>query len=148
MVKVLFCGAIENNWALLEEKVKTLQSSSHGPFDALLCCGLGREVNDTMENKVDLPIFTRICANPLLQRALPDNIVFLPALEIVTFNDLTAVYIPADAHEKFPSEVDALLKATKDVGYKGVDIMISDDMPASIENGLSMKYITYVKSLH
>ena len=39
MVKLLFCGDIIGNWSLLVDRVKSLQKSAHGPFDALLLVG-------------------------------------------------------------------------------------------------------------
>ena len=39
MKKFLFCGDVNSQWNLLIDRVNKLQSSSHGPFDALFCVG-------------------------------------------------------------------------------------------------------------
>ena len=160
MVKLLFCGDIVgNNWPLLVDRVKSLQKSAHGPFDALLlvgkCFHSEAEFNDVLDKYIpnipsSLKMYSFDYHSYIEGYSLPPNLVVINSSSISSYcgiltidHNLTISYISRITDDKNNKLVDTngyqqALEKVKSIvsspGYRGCDALISKEWPKDMHH--------------
>ncbi len=153
MVKVLICGDVCNeSWPLLVTRLEELQFSNHGPFDVLF---LTNQLNLSFD--VITPSFEKLqmieihivgFADPTSNysgRVWPPFFTVLEK-QAGIFNahkNLTVAYLFHDQSLNESEITDAICG----MGYRGCDILITNNFPAGCEQNLSDKdFLEFVNS--
>ena len=129
------------SWDILLSRVSALQSSSHGPFDCLLCAGKCFSSFEDFRSAcatLSFPIPTFVlCGNINIpsEFELPKNLEILKQNELFTLLDLTVLVY---SHDSVNGRVLENIKAAvNSKAYRGCDFLISDAWPYDLHQFLS-----------
>lgn len=134
MVKVLICGDVNGNFALLLSRINTLQNSAHGPFQVLFFSG--KLFRDAAEFDQIAPTLTfPMKAYSFDRTGVTDGVLseesqleFFNAsgVGLATVSNLTVGFMKSDAD---PESVQDAKYICNLVGYRGCDLLFTDDWP-------------------
>lgn len=137
MVKVLFCGNLNKEWKLFDQKITNLTNSIHGPFDLVICCGIffnnEESYQEYLHENINLPIPVYIFdhGNFLKNKVLPTNIYLLASVGAIIFQDLVIASYITNGDILYPEEYQKLLNSIKEIRY---DILITSEWPQGFTN--------------
>ena len=139
MVKLLIIGSVQGNWSLLHKKLSSLQNSSHGPFDLLLCTGsffLSSEEFSAVAPSLSLPLPTYVLDRtgiPTEESQLPQNLHLLPLIGNIMIGKLSVACMTSHMEKYASSAYERLVKSPEEVMYfKGYDVLLTSDWPMGV----------------
>lgn len=171
MVKLLFCGDIVGNWPVLVDRVKSLQKSAHGPFDALLlvgkCFHSEAEFKDVLDKHIPnisspLKMYSFDYHSYIEGYSLPSNLVVINSSIISSYcgiltidHNLTISYISRIIDDKSNKLADSngyqqALEKVKAIvsspGYRGCDVLISKEWPKDMHHFMDSSELVEYRS--
>ena len=151
VVKLLICGDVDGNFELLLNRINTLQSSAHGPFNVLFFTGRLFQNSDefaTVAPSLRFPMkayaFDR---TGVADDVLPadSNLEFFNAsgVGLATIAGLTVAFL-----SNFPDSES--LQDARDiaglVGYRGCDVLLTSEWPRETHHFLNETDLTALRS--
>lgn len=167
MVKLLFCGDIVGNWTVLVDRVKSLQKSAHGPFDALLlvgkCFHSEAEFKDVLEKHIpNIPSLLKMYSfdyhSYIEGYSLPPNLVVINSSSIycgilTIDHNLTISYISRildnsklDDTNGYQQALEKVKAIVSSPGYRGCDALISKEWPKDMHHFMDSSELVEYRS--
>ena len=169
MVKLLFCGDIVGNWTVLVDRVKSLQKSAHGPFDALLlvgkCFHSEAEFKDVLEKHIPnipspLKMYSFDYHSYIEGYSLPSNLVVINSSSISSYcgiltidHNLTISYISRildnsklDDTNGYQQALEKVKAIVSSPGYRGCDALISKEWPKDMHHFMDSSELVEYRS--
>jgi hypothetical protein len=137
MVKILFCGNLNNEWEIFFAKLNTLHNSARGPFDLLVCSGkfflneLSFDEFVAKDYHIPCPIYFFDYDNILKDKTLPANLYLLSPVGTIIFNDLIIGSYLSNSDLLFPNEFEKFMNSRHHIRY---DVLITSEWPYGLTN--------------
>ena len=145
MVKVLFCGDVNSEFDILTSRITSLNSSSHGPFDVVICAGRFFSTTTSSKDTIfSMPIPTYIMPYDDIDSSftsIPENIFFMKESGLQTIAGLT-VGTSSKGGYFTPEDLQIL----KDPGFRGCDVLITSDWPREFYHFLDEEEISSLRT--
>lgn len=148
MVKFLVCGNLsdEAGWEILTARLRNLQESQHGPFEALFISGglfaTKEQYNHALLSSSNLCIPSYITVLPSFvaenSNLLPENLHLIGRGDsgLVTISTLTVAYLNSKniVAESITAELDSMQVKVNAPAYRGCDLFLSDVWPKDMHH--------------
>jgi RNA recognition motif-containing protein len=142
-MKALICGDVSSEFELVTKRLATLQSSAHGPFDVVFCCGPffkdeAECIAVLADGKLDLAIPVYVLdKSGFVEKTLSvhnvPNLFPLGAAGLINVAGFTVAFISTETNA---SDHESVRRIASGPNYQGCDFLLSDDWPRDLHHFL------------